>query len=313
MATHAPAGIDADNGVPRDESNDPSAHRALVVVDPPMRGRDVANLQQATRDRLKARGLADDVPVPMHGKFTLATALACLEAQYFLGLKSETYLLEDSHGHRVVTVGAQRIIREPESRTAEQLKRAEERRGQLERGPRYYEDLAKELGLSGGKGVADALKFALAQVGVKEQPAASNWGPKIQDWIKAGGYNGPVPWCGCFVNACIMAGGVPSGAGWIGYTPSILSRAKAGTDGWSFHAIGEPGDLALYDKPGGDPVEHVEIVHKRLSDTRYECVGGNTSSSDGGSQSNGGMVALRSDRSTVGNWRIIGFARPPWK
>ena len=88
---------------------------------------------------------------------------------------------------------------------------------------------------------------------------------------------------------------------------------QGGHGGWSFHAIGEPGDLALYDKPGGDAVEHVEIVHKRLSDTHYECVGGNTSSSDGGSQSNGGMVALRGDRSTVGNWRIIGFARPPWK
>src|SRR4051794_37642708 len=137
MATHAPPGIDADDGVPRDESNDPTAHRALVVVDPPMRGRDVANLQRATHDRLKARGLADDVPVPTHGKFTAATALACLEAQYFLGLKSETYLLKDKHGHRAVTIGAQGIIRDADTRTPEQLKRADERRGQLERGPRY--------------------------------------------------------------------------------------------------------------------------------------------------------------------------------
>ena len=72
------------------------------------------------------------------------------------------------------------------------------------------------------------------------------------------------------------------------------------------------GDLALFDRPGGDPTEHVEIVRKRLWDTRYETVGGNTSAGDG-SQNDGGMVALRGDRSTVSGFRIIGFARPPYK
>jgi hypothetical protein len=312
MTIHTPTGIDAEDGVPRDPSNDPTAHRALVVVDPPMLGRDVANLQRAARDRLRTRGLADDIPVPTHGKFTLATALACLEAQYFLGARSETYLLKDKHGHRVVTVGAQRMIREPETRDADQLQHAEGRRRQLAHGPRYYEELAKELGLV-SRGPADALKFAAAQIGTKEQPAESNWGPKIKDWIRAAGYDGPVPWCGCFVNACLMAGGLPSGAGWIGYTPSILARAKAGTGGWSFHASGQPGELALFDTPGGDPAVHVEIVRRRLSDTSYENIGGNTTAGNNGSQSNGGMVALRNDRSTVGNFRIIGFARPPWK
>ena len=77
-----------------------------------------------------------------------------------------------------------------------------------------------------------------------------------------------MPWCGCFVNACIMAGGLPSGAGWIGYTPSILERAKSGTAGWTFQKEGVPGDLALYDNgAGGDPVVHVEIVRKRLTTT----------------------------------------------
>jgi hypothetical protein len=249
MATHVPADIEAEDGLPREPSNDPSVHRALVVVDPPMRGKDVAELQRATRDRLKARGLADDIPVPTHGKFTLATALACLEAQYFLGLRPETYLKQDKHGPRVVTEGAQRIIREPDTRDADQLQRAENRRGGLAEGPRYRDDLAKELGIAGGKGPADALKFAIAQIGVKEQPANSNWGPKIQDWIRATGYNGPVPWCGCFVNDCIMAGGLPSGAGWIGYTPSILARSRAGKDGWSFHAKGQPGDPPCSTRP----------------------------------------------------------------
>jgi hypothetical protein len=205
--------------------------------------------------------------------------------------------------------GAQRIIREPETRDADQLQRADERQAQLDRGPRFF---AAMLGLT-GHGVGDALKFAAAQVGTMERPPGSNSGPGITDWCKATGYTSPVPWCGCFVNACIMAGGLPSGAGWIGFTPSILARAKAATAGWSFHMQGVPGDLALYDDgPGGDPVVHVEIVRARLSETRYSTYGGNTSGGNG-SQSDGGMVARRDDRSTTGMFRIIGFARPPWK
>ena len=302
--------VAAQDGIERQASQDPTVHRPLVVVDPPMQGRDVANLQRAIRARLKARGLADDVPVPTHGKFTEATALAALEAQYFLGLRSDTYLRTDAKGHRIVTEGAQRVIREPEGRTPDQLQRAKDRKAQIERGPRYYEQLAKSFG--GGGGVKDALAFAAAQVGVKEQPPRSNSGPKIDDWVRATGYAGPVPWCGCFVNACIMAAGLPSGAGWIGYTPAIIQHAKSGRDGWSWHRVGQPGDLALFDTPGGDPAVHVEIVRERLSDTRYATFGGNTSAADG-SQNDGGMVARRDDRATVGAFPIVGFARPPYK
>jgi hypothetical protein len=303
--------LDAHDGFAHRPSIDPAVHRPLVVVDPPMEGRDVADVQRATRERLRQRGLADDVPIATHGKFTAATALACIEAQYFLGLRSDTYLRRDAGHHRVLTEGAQRIIREPGLRDHAQLRRARVRRAQLERGPRFYRELAMQLGLT-GHGIGDALAFAAAQVGVKEQPPGSNAGPHIDDWCRAAGYAHPVPWCGCFVNACLMAGGLPSGAGFIGFTPSILARARDHVGGWSFRMNGLPGDLALYDDgPGGEPVVHVEIVRMRMSETRYSTYGGNTSSGDG-SPSDGGMVARHDNRSTRGGFRIIGFARPPW-
>ena len=298
----------AQDGVQRAPSQDSTVHRPLVVVTPPMQGQDVVELQHALRARLKARGL--DIPVALHGKFTEATALAAIEAQYFLGLRKDTYLRTDAEGHRILTEGAQHVIRQPESRTPLQLQRAKGRQAQLERGPRYYEELAQSFGPGGG--AKAALEFAAAQVGIKERPAGSNSGPKIDDWIHATGYTSPVPWCGCFVNACIMAGGLPSGAGWIGYTPSIVARAKAGTGGWTWHSVGQPGDLALFDTPGGAAAVHVEIVRERLSDTRYSTFGGNTSAGDG-SQSDGGMVARRDDRATVGAFPIVGFARPPYQ
>jgi murein DD-endopeptidase MepM/ murein hydrolase activator NlpD len=135
-------------------ASDPAVHRDLVVVNPLMAGRDVANLQRAIRARLKARRLADKVPTPEHGKFTQATWFACVEAGYFLGLRSDTYLKTDL-GRGVVTEGAQRVIRDPDTRTKAQLARAKDRKGH--QGPRYYAQLSG----TGGKGVASPLEKIL--------------------------------------------------------------------------------------------------------------------------------------------------------
>lgn len=292
-------------------SNDPAVHRELVVVDPPMEGRDVANLQRAVHDRLKVRGLADEVYTPTHGQFTHASWLACVEAGYFLGLLSTTYLA--TVGQRgVSSEGAQTILRNPDQRTAEQLQRAKERRGQADRGPRYYDDLAHKSRVVGtNRGAYAALTFARKEIGTTESPAGSNWGGHVKLWIELAGYSGPVPWCGCFANACVVAGGLPSGAGWIGYTPAIIQHARRGIGGWSWHEVGQPGDLALFDTPGGDIAVHVGVVEHPVAAGQYQTIEGNTSSGVGGSQDNGGGV-FRRQRTTSGNFRIVGFARPPW-
>lgn len=187
----------------REFSDNPDVHRELIVQDPPQRGRDIANFQRATYARLKAVGWADDVPVPTHGKFTHATWVAGVEAGYRLGLLSKTYLATDKR-RGMSTEGAQQIIRNPDERTDDQLTRARERVDQLKRGPRYYDELAEGAGMSRGKGPKAALSFASSCIGVVERPSGSNWGPKISDWIRATGYNSPVPWCfapGTLVNA----------------------------------------------------------------------------------------------------------------
>lgn len=294
----------------REASENPEVHRELIVQSPPQEGRDVANLQRALQARLKARGLADDVPVPTHGKFTHATWLAAVEAGYFLGLTSKVYLMVDK-GRGVSTEGAQRFIRSPDKRLPEQLERAKVRAAVLGEGPRYYDDLAQAAGVSAGHGAEAALAWAAKQIGTVEHPAGSNWGPKIEGWIRMAGYTSPVPWCGCFVNAACMAGGVPSGAGWIGYTPAIITHAKSGKGGWSWHTTAKRADLALFDAPGGDPAQHVAMVEKPIAPGHDDTIEGNTSSGPGGSQDNGGGV-FRRDRVSTPNWRIVGYARPPW-
>lgn len=298
----------------RTPSKRAEVHRMLKVTDPPQEGRDVANLQRAAAERLRARGITrHELPVPVHGHFTHATAVACVEASYWLGLRSDTYLHRENGG-LTCSEGAQRIIRDPDTRDAQQRDRAKERAANLKDAPRYADQLRKDAAASPRNGARAALSFAEAQIGTTEQPPGSNWGPKISTWIKATGYTSPVPWCGCFVNACVIAAGVPSGVGWVGYTPAIVAHAKAGTDGWTWHgpSDGKPGDLALFDSgPGGDIAVHVGLVEKKLSDSSYQTIEGNTSSGSSGSQANGGGV-FRRTRSTTGGFHIIGFARPPY-
>lgn len=302
------------DGIKREASTDPAVHRDLVVLDPPMEGRDVANVQRSVEARLDARPGLGKVPTPTHGKWTHASAVAAVEAGYFLGLLSGTYLATVKVGNDprlMLSEGAQTIMRYPDRRSPDQYARAKERQGQLERGPRYYDDLAKKIAQPSGTGAEAALAFAKANLGVHETPAGSNWGGKVEEWIKLAGYVGPVPWCGCFVNACLVAAGVPNGKGWIGYTPAIISHAKNGSGGWSWHSEGDPGDLVLFDTPGGDPAVHVGMVLRRISEGHYRTREGNTSSGTGGSQDNGGIVAER-DRVSTPAFRMVGFARPPW-
>lgn len=120
----------AKDGIDRRPSTDASAHRELVPVDPPMRGRDVANANRALKDRLGARGWLDDFPVGDHDQWTLASALAAQKVSYLLGLRSDTYDKTEDDGHEArlaFTIGAQRVAREPGTRDAVQRGRAKER------------------------------------------------------------------------------------------------------------------------------------------------------------------------------------------
>jgi hypothetical protein len=282
-----------------------------------MRGRDVEELRHATVDRLAARGL-DEVVVPNHDKFTHAMAIAVLEAQYWMGLRSDTYLktkvIETKPRQIFCTQGAQSIVRLVEDRDADQRHRAEERRAALDEGPRYWDDLVKAGVGQTGRGADAAVRFAISQIGAREDPFGSNWGGRVEQWIKLAGYVAPVPWCGCFANACVIAAGVPNGKGWIGYTPAVIQHARAGVGGWRWvgPSDGKRGMLALFDTPGGDPAVHIEIVEERRSPSAYGCIGGNTTPKGmSGSQANGGAVG-RTDRSTSGYFHIVGFAVPPY-
>lgn len=52
-----------------------------------------------------------------------------------------------------------------------------------------------------------ALEHAIAELGVKEHPPGSNWGPRVSQYLAAAGWSQPAPWCAAFVCWCYAKAG----------------------------------------------------------------------------------------------------------
>lgn len=261
--------------------------RPLRLASPHMRGNDVKELQRSINARLRSRGGRKLIEVD--GEYGRDTARAVRRVGVLLGVREDTL----EHG---ATVGVQRVIVNPATRTPAQLKRARDRRKAEE---------------ARGRGIDAALRWAVSQIGTVEHPASSNRGPKIDDWEKNAGM-GAGPWCGAFAKATCGHGGVvltPE----VRYCPSTEAHARVGTGGLT-RWITNPrqaarGDLALFDWERNGVTDHVGVVESINVDAwTLTCIEGNTSPTDAGSQGNGGGVFRRTRSLNF----VKGFARPDW-
>ena len=151
---------------------------------------------------------------------------------------------------------------------------------------------------------------AVQEVGTSEKPANSNK-------VKYNNNNGQF-WCGYFVDWCAKQVGlkIPSCV----YTPAGVAGFQ-GKGQWLNAATNKPkpGDIAFFDFPGGEKVDHVGIVVKDNGDGTVTTIEGNTSPEKKakGSQANGGEVCVRIrayKKNKLGKEiTIIGFGRPKFK
>jgi peptidoglycan hydrolase-like protein with peptidoglycan-binding domain len=252
--------------------------RVLTLTSPHMKGDDVRRLQRAAGVR------------PVDGDYGPQTHAVVLAKARRLGVSPVAGSTKAARRRVAVILGA---FRTPAERLrARKLKKA---------------------AAVASHGLAAARRFALAQVGTKEQPAGTNSGPKIDRWQRSVGI-ARAPWCGAFAWAVADAYGVKLTTD-VRYCPSIRGHAQAGTGGferwttdWSTaqRAI-EDGRLVLpvYDF-GGSIAEHVGGIALGVTATATEDVEGNTSAGPGGSQDNGGMVAHRTrNNSLIQGWAIV--------
>lgn len=147
------------------------------------------------------------------------------------------------------------------------------------------------------------LGIAVREIGTKESPANSNR-VKYNTWYYGREVSGSAyPWCMAFVQWCFHQAGVPLPVKTASCGALMNAAKKAGQ--WKSKDF-RPGDVVIYDFPGGGPTDHCGIVEKTLS-TGVVAIEGNTS--DGGSQSNGGMVC----RKTRSYSQIVGVVRPAYQ
>lgn len=139
----------------------------------------------------------------------------------------------------------------------------------------------------------DALAVALKEVGVKESPAGSNWGPRVSEYLKSAGLTVPAPWCLAFVHWCFAQVGVDLAG--HGLVQAFDDWAKANGD-----LVDRPleGDIICYDWNNDHWDDHTGIIVKVLA-LRWKgkafagwvkTVEGNTAV---GNDSNGGEVMIR--------------------
>ena len=145
------------------------------------------------------------------------------------------------------------------------------------------------------------LAIARKQLGICENPPSSN-NVRYNTWYYGREVMGSAyPWCMVFVQWVFAQAGVklPVRTASCG---ALMNAAKAA--GCWVTAGFKPGDVVIYDFPGGAATDHCGIVETELPDYGVQAVEGNTSQS--GSQSNGGMVCRKN---RPGKY-IVGAVRP---
>ncbi len=269
------------------EQND--IHRPLQLQTPNRKGPDVLELQRSINETFKEFKLHRRVDTD--GEFGPQTKRLCNRVLYALGADPAG---EGAAGP-VFTKEEQRLIRNPDSRTKEQI----------ERSKRRVEDLlAKQSRADNGE--KKAVEYAMSQRGVTESPPSSNRGEKVDLWTRAAGLTPPVFWCGCFAEYCArIAGEAKIDQGSCVHNVVLLSWADRNERGLDRVGISEAraGDIVSY------TFAHIGLLVEPINGSTLHTVEGNTSSGTSGSQSNGGGVFERHDR-TIGT--VLGIARPDY-
>lgn len=142
----------------------------------------------------------------------------------------------------------------------------------------------------------EILAVARGELGYKESPAGSNR-TKYGTWF---GLNGQ-PWCMLFIQWVFTQAGAESLLAARTASCGAFMRAALSTGRWVTSGY-QPGDVVIYDFPGGGATDHCGIVVTALT-TGVRAIEGNTASGD---DSNGGEVMERTRPLSV----IVGAYRP---
>ena len=147
------------------------------------------------------------------------------------------------------------------------------------------------------------LDTARAQLGIREEPPNSNRVKFNTAYYGREVSGAAYPWCMAFVQWVFAQAGVKLPLRTASCGALMNAAKKAGQ--WVTKDY-RPGDVVIYDFPGGAATDHTGIIEK-VTLTGVVAIEGNTSQA--GSQSNGGQVC----RKTRPYSQIVGVVRPNYK
>ena len=264
---------------------DKAVHRPLQLSSPLTEGPDVRALQEAMKGGLR-HFKVDWLPLKIDSEFGFQTVHAATFYGWILGASEGT--------HRKLKKGTmpeaiQEVLRNPEKRGAAYRERADSRIDRL-----------REIRKAHKQGPKAAAAYAKSMIEITEDPAGSNSGPTVTRKGKKGGVTfweaafglGPCFWCLCFACYCVRDIGGAKVGGLMVNAEEVERMAKAHSNGWLEVPKTEAkvGDIALFCFDGTGKPDHGELVVGPFRDGMSNDVGGNTSSEDSGSQTNGGGV-----------------------
>lgn len=261
-------------------STDPTAHRDLVLVSPPMRGKDVHVFQRSLNALATHYGF-DWHHVIADGVYGRRTRQQAHFVAWCIGLVDDGRLDVIRHSGRI-TEEVQRLIRNPETRSKQDRLREEARRPKMAKLRRDHDE---------GLEASVAWMEEQARKHVNEQPPESNSGPFPIDECQAWYGGTHWPWCGCAVGygiEKIALGGQKTGTWWP-HAESIRLDAEGGRNGLADlnpHQI-QRCDVVTFWPGGSDDDDHVGQAASAVDGAgNFESAEGNTSSalrdSDGG-------------------------------
>jgi len=170
----------------------------------------------------------------------------------------------------------------------------------------YFDNTTTEgkVNIEASGEVGQFLTYVTDELGTTENPRNSNMNPYAEI---AGHANGQA-WCATFIVAMCKQANVtlPPGAD-SAYTPAMAEAFKAAGQWFS---TPEPGDIVFFDFPNDSKnrIQHVGIVEQVISANEIITIEGNTSSSESGSQDNGGGVWRKTRNIQTSG--VQGFGRP---
>lgn len=140
------------------------------------------------------------------------------------------------------------------------------------------------------------LDIAVSQLGVEESPRNSNWGPKIKDYLAAGGCFAPAPWCVAFLVWCFRHAESKA----CPLTASSTFLLNWGRERGKLVKQPQPGDVFLLLRPDKKNAFHAGFV-RSVGKLTFATVEGN-SNSTGSSE---GYAVVSRTRSRLGRVAFV--------